>query len=154
MTDTGEWSLHALTLTHQPFILYLFSLAQLRRGVTEQLWSALGTQPQSTHHKYKTTLKNECVKTSSVLRSLLVSKTVQNSPHTCPLNKSLAITIKFAGNVLACHTVSPTLLIFQLVLQPSRQVRTESTRSGKAVENNVLKNFTSHSCKGGAHGRN
>lgn len=91
-----------------------FSLAQLRRGVTEQLQSALGSQPGSTHHKNKTTLINEIVKNSSILRSLLVSKHHRILPT---LNKSLATTMKLAGNVLACHTVSPALLLFQLVLR-------------------------------------
>lgn len=70
------------------------------------------------------------------------------------LNKSLAITIKLAGNVLPCHTVSPALFLFQLVLQRSGQVRRGSISSGKAVENNILQNFTFHCCEGGAHRMN
>lgn len=149
-TVPGEWSLRVLILTHQPFIVFIF-LAQLRRGVTAQLWSALGIQPWSTHHKYKTTLINEHVKNSSILRPLLVSKRLQNSPHT---NKSLATTITLAHSVVACHTVSPALLLFQLVLQPSGEVRTESTRSEKAVGNHVLQNFTFYFCEGGPDGMN
>lgn len=58
-------------------------------------------------------------------------------------NKSLAVRIKLAGDVLACHVLPPAPFLFQLLLHLSGKVRRASTRSEKAVEEDILQSSLS-----------